>query len=399
MENAKSKIKYIFEDSDDDNIISKKKLNKENIEERTQNLSERIKQITSPYSTNVNSHDNKKINDLFDNKVSENNANNLFQSNNINNQSCNIQFKNDLLSNNNLFGNINNIKKKAFFLDDDDDEDFNLISKNKNINNQNTNKKTEINLNNQNMNNILDTQTINTNLPKIMTAEQINQPLNIFQENQNKSDLTTIMPQPEEKVNIEDKNLKRDNSEQKEILPQNDSNELNKLKSELDKYKTENEKLKSELDKYQKENEKVKSDLFKANKIISGFQNNQISNNELKSLRDENNKLIYELTIKENEIKDLKNKLLNNSSEELKVNYKDIMVITFISQDSTVQYGIKCLPTDIFAEVEEKLYQKYDNLRDTNNMFTANAKTVLRFKKICENNIKDGDICQLFKLE
>ena len=75
------------------------------------------------------------------------------------------------------------------------------------------------------------------------------------------------------------------------------------------------------------------------------------------------------------------------------------MVITFISQDSSVNEGMKCLSTDIFAEVEEKLYKKYDNLRNTNNMFTANAKPVLRFKTLSQNNIKDGDILQLFKLE
>ena len=103
--------------------------------------------------------------------------------------------------------------------------------------------------------------------------------------------------------------------------------------------------------------------------------------------------------MKENEIKDLKDKIQNNAIKNKNVNYDDIMVITFVSMDSTVQCGIKCLPTDTFAEVEEKLYKRYDNLRDTNNMFTANAKPVLRFKKIFENNIKDGDILQLFKLE
>ena len=77
----------------------------------------------------------------------------------------------------------------------------------------------------------------------------------------------------------------------------------------------------------------------------------------------------------------------------------DIIVVTFISQDSSLQEGVKCLPTDVFAEVEEKLYKKYDNLRNTNNMFTANAKPILRFKKIYENGIKDGDKIQLFKLE
>ena len=171
------------------------------------------------------------------------------------------------------------------------------------------------------------------------------------------------------------------------------------MKEDLNKYKKENEQLKLNLDKYRIENDKLKADLLKANKIISGIQNNQNSNNELKNLRDEYNKLKYELTLKEKEIKDLKDKVKNNSIEDMKVNYKDIMVINFISMDSTVQCGIKCLPTDIFAEVEEKLYQRFDNLRNTNNMFMANAKPVLRFKKIIENNIKDGDVLQLHKLE
>ena len=54
---------------------------------------------------------------------------------------------------------------------------------------------------------------------------------------------------------------------------------------------------------------------------------------------------------------------------------------------------------ETFAEVEEKLYKKFNNLRNTNNMFTANAKPILRFKTIMENNIKDGAIIQLIKIE
>ena len=101
---------------------------------------------------------------------------------------------------------------------------------------------------------------------------------------------------------------------------------------------------------------------------------------------------------KENEIKlekEIKNNI--NIKEEPKYNINDIIVINFNSSD--VNYGIKCLADETFAEVEEKLYKRYDNLRETNNMFTVNAKPILRFKKIKENNIKDGDIIQLFKLE
>ena len=167
------------------------------------------------------------------------------------------------------------------------------------------------------------------------------------------------------------------------------------MNEEIEKNKSleeENKKLKNEI-------EKLKSDLFKANKIISGIQNNQIDNNEIKKLKDENSILKYQLNIKDNEINELKLKIQNNNIDLPKYNINDIIVVTFISQDSSVQEGVKCLPTDVFAEVEEKLYKKYDNLRNTNNMFTANAKPVLRFKKICENGIKDGDKIQLFKLE
>jgi len=75
------------------------------------------------------------------------------------------------------------------------------------------------------------------------------------------------------------------------------------------------------------------------------------------------------------------------------------MVVTFISQDFSVNEAVKCLSKDLFAEVEEKLYKKYDNLRNTNNMFTVNEKPVLRFKKLSEIGIKDGDKIQLVKSE
>ena len=121
------------------------------------------------------------------------------------------------------------------------------------------------------------------------------------------------------------------------------------------------------------------------------------NNNEIKILKDEINSLKYQLNIKDKEINDLRNK--SNVIEIPKYKMDDIIVITFQASDSSVNYGIKCIKDETFAEVEEKLYKKYNDLRNTNNMFTANAKPVLRFKTINENNIKDGDIIQLFKLE
>ena len=75
------------------------------------------------------------------------------------------------------------------------------------------------------------------------------------------------------------------------------------------------------------------------------------------------------------------------------------MVINFISTDSSIQEGINCLETDTFAEVEERLYQKYDEFRNTNNSFAIKGRTILRFKTLKDNNIKNGDKILLLKIE
>ena len=197
------------------------------------------------------------------------------------------------------------------------------------------------------------------------------------------------------KLEEENKNLKESLSK----LKQNQTNEINKLKEDLDKYKKENAQLKSNLDKYKKENDKLKEDLINAKKIISDLknnQNNQMNNNEFKSLKDEMKKLNNEL---KNEIKGLKGEIRNNSLENVKANYKDIKFVTFVSMDSTVQCGIKSLSKDASDELKEKLHKKNDNLRDTNNMLIAKSKPILSFEKINENNIRDDNIHQLFKIE
>ena len=79
---------------------------------------------------------------------------------------------------------------------------------------------------------------------------------------------------------------------------------------------------------------------------------------------------------------------------------KDIIVINFISTDYTINNkGIKCFADETFAEVEERLYQIYDEFRNTNNIFLFKGNQILRFKKIKENKIEDGDQIQLVKYD
>ena len=93
----------------------------------------------------------------------------------------------------------------------------------------------------------------------------------------------------------------------------------------------------------------------------------------------------------------MKLKIKNNNNKF--INFNDVMVINFESTDSSIHEGIQCLGTDTFAEVEERLYQKYDEFRNTNNMFTFNGRTILRFKYLKENKIRNGDKVILLKIE
>ena len=71
------------------------------------------------------------------------------------------------------------------------------------------------------------------------------------------------------------------------------------------------------------------------------------------------------------------------------------MVVHFISGDGKINHGIKYLPTETFAEVEEKLYKIYDEYRKENIIFLAKGSIIIKDKKMSENNIKDGDIIQV----
>ena len=124
-------------------------------------------------------------------------------------------------------------------------------------------------------------------------------------------------------------------------------------------------------------------------------ENKNITNNEIKKLKDA-------ILQKEDQINKLKIELQNekNKNTQKMFNYNDMIAISFISTDQKInKFPISCVKTDRFAEIEEKLYQEFEEFRETNNTFIVNGTTVLRFKKMSENNIKNGDTIQLIKNE
>ena len=186
---------------------------------------------------------------------------------------------------------------------------------------------------------------------------------------------------------LENINFGNDNDKIKQIADQKiqlQVYEIDHLKKQLEEFKKQNETLK-------KENESLKNNLSKANNINLDIKKYQEKIKENEYLKEQNIQLKYQ-------IKEL-NFILQSVNEEPKVSINDIIVVNFISGDSTIHCGIKCFLSDTFASIEEKLYKRYENHRETNNIFTTNGRLVLRFKTLEENGIKDGDIVQLIVQE
>ncbi len=78
-------------------------------------------------------------------------------------------------------------------------------------------------------------------------------------------------------------------------------------------------------------------------------------------------------------------------------NRKQITCVYFTSIDQKINLTIPCIKTDIFAQIEEKLYKKYPKYRETNNYFLFNGKQILRFKSIEDNKIGSGFPVILYK--
>ena len=133
---------------------------------------------------------------------------------------------------------------------------------------------------------------------------------------------------------------------------------------------------------------------------FNNINNNQSLYERINYLTNENFTLKNTIQLKDNEIKELKQRIDNlvNNTTQL-VDFNKIRVVQFISMDHTLICGIKCLLTDTFAEVEEKLYKIYPQYRETNNAFQVDGRTILRFKTIAENNIQEGHGVQIIKIE
>ena len=84
---------------------------------------------------------------------------------------------------------------------------------------------------------------------------------------------------------------------------------------------------------------------------------------------------------------ELKKSILSGNKEKL--------IVNFISLDENIHYAINCEETDKFSKIEELLYEKYPEYKNTNNHFIINGNQIIKDKNLKDNKIKDNDIITL----
>ena len=129
------------------------------------------------------------------------------------------------------------------------------------------------------------------------------------------------------------------------------------------------------------------------NLIINKLQNElnalKISYNNNLSLI---NQLRNSLNQKEQELSELKNKLLSNSNQFKTYSENKIgFAIIFRSISQEIIYPMICNKNELISRLEEDLYNEYPKYKEFNTYLTCNGVVLKRFKTVGENNIKKGD--------
>ena len=70
-----------------------------------------------------------------------------------------------------------------------------------------------------------------------------------------------------------------------------------------------------------------------------------------------------------------------------------------IGNQDIMNYSMPCKKSDLFVELEGKLYEDFPKYKNYNTYFEVNTRRIKRFKSIEENNIKGNDIIYLFVIE
>ena len=161
------------------------------------------------------------------------------------------------------------------------------------------------------------------------------------------------------------------------------------------------------------------SNNYSINKNICSINNNNYNNSISFNINQNDLEKIKELEEKLKEVNDILHDRINKANSIININQKTIeelkeklsrfpfeilkgeklMSIIVISSDKKLHRTIICKNTELFCDLERKIYQKNDKYIDIGNYFTLNGKKIDETKSLDDNNIKDNDIIVLNNLK
>ena len=158
-----------------------------------------------------------------------------------------------------------------------------------------------------------------------------------------------------------------------------------KLQNEINYIVKEKEEIINLNTKLQNEINDIKKLLKKKEEIIITEKNDKKElNNKVESLQ---KMLIENFNTKENEIKELKSKILFEISKAEK-----LMSVIIVSKDEAIYYSFLCKNTDKLTKIEELFYEKYPEYNKKENYFIINGNKINKEKTLEENKISNSDI-------
>ena len=164
---------------------------------------------------------------------------------------------------------------------------------------------------------------------------------------------------------------------------------INNLKFQINDLKEKNNILNNKLNKLLMENSILKKKIEELNKIINNLNNTSNNSKNIKS-QSEMNKLYKKIEELEEKLKRYPIILEKN---------ENLMSIIFQSIDQKIKYSMICKNTDTINRLEEKLYEVFPIFSETENFFLCKGKKLNKFKTFDFNNIKNGDIIILNKVD
>ena len=183
-------------------------------------------------------------------------------------------------------------------------------------------------------------------------------------------------------------------------------NEIEGLNKEIKKLTRNSIKISNERDDFKRKNEQLTKenlDLINSKreneedqKRIKDLEDIIVKKNKEISLLQENNINLLENM---NEHKNVVNALKKSISFELNKDEKLMCIIFMSTDDQKIHYPIICKNKQKFNEVENLLYEKFPEYKDSENFFLIKGHKIIKSMTLEENNIENGEIITMAVFE